>query len=91
MLCKNSNPFDCEEEDLEEQWESAINEFVIRGMLGKRRTGDMQMISDAGGDYFIKNADIIKLLNEAGANLNLEKEEERYNIINDVYKKDAAR
>lgn len=60
-------------------------------MLGKRRTGDMYMISDAGGNNFIKNADIIKLLNDAGAKLNPEKEEERYNIVNDIYKKDAAR
>lgn len=79
FLAANSNPFCCETvSQSQDRWRETLQNFVDRGMLGQRKVGQLSMISDAGGENFIKNADMIMLLNSAGTNFDVERELERY-------------
>ena len=61
---------------MREKWENNIEYFIIRNMLTKREEGTKVLISDYGGDIFLRNSTLLKHLAKYKINLNETKLEE---------------
>lgn len=82
------NPFAVHTEQLlRERWEDALSYFVKRQMLSQVEDGDQTLVSDLGGENYIKNEDLYRYLNAAQIAVSQEEYDQNLDIVYAKYVK----
>ena len=82
VLQEYFNPFGAKTEtQLGEYWENALNYFIKRQMLSQVEEGDQTLISDFGGENYIKNDDLYRYLDAAQVTISQEEYDQNLDIV----------